>query len=155
MLGELMATQCRARGIAAVVLDAGTRDSARLREMGFAVWARAISAAGTVKATPGWVNVPVVCGGARVNPGDLVLGDDDGVVVIAREDAAEVVEAARARVARERAARERYERGELSLDVNNFREVLERLGVAGAERLARSDGSASGSLAQEFRGTSA
>src|SRR5919198_3520900 len=131
MLGELMATQCQAHGIAGVVLNAGTRDSARLREMGFPVWSRAISAAGTAKATPGWVNVPVVCGAVQVNPGDLILGDDDGVVVIAREDAAEVVQASRARVARERVARERYERGELSLDVNNLREVLERLGVAG------------------------
>jgi 4-hydroxy-4-methyl-2-oxoglutarate aldolase len=144
MLGELMATQCRAQGIAAVVLDAGTRDSARLREMGFPVWARAISAAGTAKATPGWVNVAVVCGGVRVNPGDLVLGDDDGVVVVAREHLADVLEAARARVAREQVARERYERGELSLDVNNLREVLERLRVAGVEGLARSNGSATG-----------
>jgi 4-hydroxy-4-methyl-2-oxoglutarate aldolase len=129
MLGELLAAQCKARGIVAVVLDAGTRDSAQLREMGFPVWARAISAAGTVKATPGWVNVPVVCGGVIVNPGDLVVGDDDGVVVVARADVAEVVEAARARTERERAARARYERGELSLDVNNLRDVLQRLGV--------------------------
>jgi 4-hydroxy-4-methyl-2-oxoglutarate aldolase len=129
MLGELLAAQCKARGIVAVVLDAGTRDSAQLREMGFPVWARAISAAGTVKATPGWVNVPVVCGGVMVNPGDLVVGDDDGVVVVARADVAEVVEAARARTERERAARARYERGELSLDVNNLRDLLQRLGV--------------------------
>jgi 4-hydroxy-4-methyl-2-oxoglutarate aldolase len=130
MFGELLATQCRAQGIAGVVLDAGVRDRSELVEMDYPVWSRAISAAGTVKATPGWVNVPVTCGSATVNPGDLVVADDDGVTVIAREDLAWVVEAARVREDREAASRARLQAGELSLDVNNLRPLIERLGIA-------------------------
>src|ERR671936_18384 len=90
MLGELIATQCQVRGVAAVVLDAGARDAAELREMAFPVWSRTISAAGTSKVNPGWVNVPVVCGGVTVHPGDLVVADDDGVVVVAAAAAEDV-----------------------------------------------------------------
>lgn len=129
MLGELVATQCQVRGITAVVLDAGARDASVLREMRYPVWARAISAAGTAKASPGWVNVPIVCGGVMVNPGDAVVADDDGVVVVAREYVPEVLEAARTRAQREDAVRARYLNGEISLDVSNLRPVLERLGV--------------------------
>ncbi|MDQ3811703.1 MAG: 4-carboxy-4-hydroxy-2-oxoadipate aldolase/oxaloacetate decarboxylase [Chloroflexota bacterium] len=128
-IGELIATQCQARGIRAVILDTGARDSTELRQMGFPVWSRAISAAGTSKATPGWVNVPIVCGEALVRPGDLVVADDDGVCVVAAELAAEVVRAAETRVAREDANRQRFQAGELSLDVSNLRPLLERLGV--------------------------
>lgn len=129
MFGELLATQCRAQGIAGVVLDAGVRDRRELWDMSFPVWSRAISAAGTVKATPGWVNVPVTCGSALVNPGDLVVADDDGVMVIPAADVADVVEAARLREEREAANRARFQAGELSLDVSNLRPLLERLGV--------------------------
>ncbi|TCN32272.1 4-hydroxy-4-methyl-2-oxoglutarate aldolase [Kribbella orskensis] len=129
MFGELLATQCRAQEIAGVILDAGARDRRDLIEMKFPVWSRAISAAGTVKATPGWVNVPVVCGGATVTPGDLVVADDDGVTVIPRAEVAAVVEAARLREEKEARNRVRLQAGELSLDVNNLRPLLERLGV--------------------------
>ncbi|MHB8618949.1 MAG: 4-carboxy-4-hydroxy-2-oxoadipate aldolase/oxaloacetate decarboxylase [Chloroflexota bacterium] len=129
MIGELIATQCQARGIVAVVLDAGARDSAEIREMGFPVWSRAISAAGTNKKNPGWVNIPVVCGGVTVNPGDLVVADDDGVVVVAARDAEEVASGCEARVERENAARERYRAGESSMEVNNLRALLKDLGV--------------------------
>ncbi|WP_432878607.1 4-carboxy-4-hydroxy-2-oxoadipate aldolase/oxaloacetate decarboxylase [Kribbella sp. CA-245084] len=129
MFGELLATQCRAQEIAGVVLDAGVRDRRELRDMSFPVWSRAISAAGTVKATPGWVNVPVTCGSALVNPGDLVVADDDGVMVIPAAEVADVVEAARLREEREAANRARFQAGELSLDVSNLRPLLERLGV--------------------------
>jgi 4-hydroxy-4-methyl-2-oxoglutarate aldolase len=113
----------------AVVLDAGARDSLELREMGFPVWSRAISASGTSKATPGWVNIAVQCGGALVRPGDLVVADDDGVVIVAAEDAADVVAACESRVAKEAAARTRYEAGEVSLDVSNLRPLLDQMGI--------------------------
>jgi 4-hydroxy-4-methyl-2-oxoglutarate aldolase len=129
MIGELIATQCQARRIAAVVLDAGARDSAELREMGFPVWSRAISAAGTSKGTPGWVNVPISCGQAIVRPGDLIVADDDGVVVVAAEMADEVVRACESRMSKEDASRKRYQQGEVSLDVSNLRPLLEKLGV--------------------------
>jgi len=136
MIGELIATQCQARGIAAVVLDAGARDSTELRAMGFPVWSIAISAAGTNKANPGWVNVPVTCGGVLINPGDLVVADDDGVCVVAAGDAAAVKQACEARVAKEDASRVRYQRGEVSLDVSGLRSVLEQLGVRTVETAA-------------------
>lgn len=140
MIGELIATQCQAKGIAAVILDAGARDSRELREMGFPVWSRAISAAGTNKANPGWVNIPVVCGGVTVNPGDLVVADDDGVVVVRAEDAADVARASQERIDKEAAGRVRYQRGEVSMDVNNLRPLLERLGVTSYETLASAAG---------------
>jgi len=129
MVGELVATQARARGIVGIVLDAGVRDVAELRAMGFPAWARTISALGTAKSAPGWVNVPVRCGGLTVTPGDAVLAGYDGVVVVARDDLGSVLLAAAARTAREEGLRERYAGGESSMDVNDLRSILERLGV--------------------------
>jgi 4-hydroxy-4-methyl-2-oxoglutarate aldolase len=129
MVGELVATQARARGVAGIILDAGVRDVAELRGMGFPAWARAISALGTRKGAPGWVNVPVVCGSVTVNPGDVVLAGDDGVVVVAIDDLEAVVADAASRTAREIDLRRRYAGGESSLDVHGLRAVLERLGV--------------------------
>ncbi|HEY0583209.1 MAG TPA: 4-carboxy-4-hydroxy-2-oxoadipate aldolase/oxaloacetate decarboxylase [Chloroflexota bacterium] len=129
MIGELIATQCQARGIQAVILDAGARDSAELNDMGFPVWSRAISASGTNKANPGWVNVPVSIGDVIVRPGDLVVADDDGVCVVKAEDAAAVVKACEQRIAKEDANRKLFQAGEISLDVSGLRPVLEQLGV--------------------------
>ena len=127
--GELLATQLQARGVRALVIDAGCRDVAELERMGFPVWSRCVSPFGTVKETLGDVNVAVVCGGQRVEPGDVVVADDDGVVVVPRERAAAVLEACRAREEREARARERYRAGELSLDVNSMREELAQKGL--------------------------
>ena len=124
MFGELLATSCQALGLMGVVLDAGARDSQVLREMRFPVWARAISAAGTEKALPGWVNTPISCGGVVVSPGDVVIADDDGVVVVAREEAHEVLERSVARNQRESAIRPRFAAGELGLDISNLRPRL-------------------------------
>jgi 4-hydroxy-4-methyl-2-oxoglutarate aldolase len=129
MLGELLATSLAAHGVIGVVLDAGVRDVAELRAMGFPVWARAISPQGTVKASPGSVNVPVVCAGQAVSPGDVVVADDDGVVVVPREDAATVLAAARKRQASETAKRARLGAGELGVDMYDLRPLLARLGV--------------------------
>jgi 4-hydroxy-4-methyl-2-oxoglutarate aldolase len=129
MLGDLLATSLRAHGAIGVILDAGVRDAAELREMRFPVWARAISPQGTVKASPGSVNVPVVVCGQVVNPGDAVIADDDGIVVIPRERAADVLEKARARTANETAKREKLATGELGVDMYHLRPLLERLGV--------------------------
>jgi 4-hydroxy-4-methyl-2-oxoglutarate aldolase len=127
--GELLATALRARGVRGLVIDAGCRDIAELTGMGFPVWSACVSATGTVKETLGDVNVPVVCGGQAIRPGDVVLADDDGVVVVAREPAAGVAEAARIREEREAVVRARYAAGELSLDVSSMRERLARKGL--------------------------
>ncbi|MEU8243842.1 4-carboxy-4-hydroxy-2-oxoadipate aldolase/oxaloacetate decarboxylase [Actinoplanes missouriensis] len=129
MLGDLLATSLRSRGAIGVVLDAGVRDVAELREMGFPVWSRAVSTRGTVKASPGSVNVPIVVGGQVIRPGDAVIADDDGVVVVPHERAAEVREAARKRIAGEEAKRERLAAGELGLDMYRLRPLLAELGV--------------------------
>jgi len=129
MLGELLATSLAARGVAGVVLDAGVRDVAELRAMRFPVWARAVSPQGTVKASPGSVNVPVVCAGQPVAPGDVVVADDDGLVVVPRADAEAVLAAARRREESETAKRARLAAGELGVDMYGLRAVLASLGV--------------------------
>jgi 4-hydroxy-4-methyl-2-oxoglutarate aldolase len=129
MFGELLATSLAARGVRALVIDAGARDTAELRAMGFAVWARHVSCEGTVKASPGSVNVPVVLGGTVVAPGDVVCADDDGVVVVAGGEAAGALDRARARVGREAATRARLAAGELGVDIYGLRATLAALGV--------------------------
>ena len=128
-VGELLATALVARGVRGVVIDAGCRDVAELRHMGFPVWSRCVSAMGTVKETLGDVNVPLVCASQLVHPGDVVVADDDGVVVVRRAGAEGVLDASLARKKQEALARERYRAGELSLDIQGMRERLAQKGV--------------------------
>ncbi|AZO80706.1 MULTISPECIES: 4-carboxy-4-hydroxy-2-oxoadipate aldolase/oxaloacetate decarboxylase [unclassified Bosea (in: a-proteobacteria)] len=129
MFGDLLATSLKARGGIGLVIDAGVRDVRTLTEMGFPVWSRAISAKGTVKATLGSVNVPVVCAGALVHPGDVIVADDDGVVVVPRRDAEAVAAAGRKREANEDEKRRRLAAGELGLDMYAMRDGLAKAGL--------------------------
>lgn len=129
LLGELLATSLRAHGVLAAILDCGVRDVAALREMGFPVWSRAVSAQGTTKSVAGSVNVPVVCAGQLVAPGDAIVADDDGVVCVSRDTAAAVAARAAERVAREAEMRQRLANGELGAEIYGFHELANQLGI--------------------------
>ncbi|CAM5313330.1 4-carboxy-4-hydroxy-2-oxoadipate aldolase/oxaloacetate decarboxylase [Streptomyces griseorubiginosus] len=129
LFGELFATALQRRGVRGVVMNTGIRDTQALREMGFAAWSRAVSAQGTVKATGGSVNVPIAVDGQVIHPGDVILADDDGVVVVPRERARETAERAEAREAKEAATRAAFLDGQLGLDRYGLRETLKELGV--------------------------
>jgi 4-hydroxy-4-methyl-2-oxoglutarate aldolase len=129
MIGDLIATSLKARGVKGVVMDAGCRDVAALKEMGFPIWSRAISSKGTVKSTLGSVNIPVVCAGVLVEPGDAVVADDDGVVVVPKKYVAETATKAQKRFDDEDAKRQKLASGELGLDMYNMREPLKKAGL--------------------------
>jgi 4-hydroxy-4-methyl-2-oxoglutarate aldolase len=133
-IGDLLATTLATRGVRGVIVDAGCRDVADLTAMRFPVWSRHVSAFGCIKETLGSVNVGVVCGGQWIEPGDVVVADDDGVVVVPRDRAADALEAARAREQREAGIRERYRNGELGLDMNSMRGPLAAKGLTYVEQ---------------------
>lgn len=129
MFGDLLATSLQVRGVRGLVIDAAVRDTVDLRQMGFPVWTRHVSCQGTVKATPGSVNVPIALGGVIINPGDVICADDDGVVVVSRNEAEWALEQSNARLAKEEVTRERLLAGELGVDFYGLRAKLADLGV--------------------------
>lgn len=138
--GELLACSLATRGVVGLVTETGCRDVAALHEMGFPVWSRAVSAQGTVKETLGSVNLPITIAGQYVEPGDLIVADDDGVVVIRRAEAESVLEASAAREAKENATRARLKAGELGLDIYGMRDALARKGLRYVDALGDADG---------------
>jgi len=129
MFGELLATSLVARGVVGLVIDAGVRDTAELRKMGFPVWSNHVSGQGTVKSTAGTVNVPVIFGHQSISAGDIICADDDGVVVLQRDDAEWALDRSRARIAKETGVRAKLKAGELGVDIYGLRAKLESLGV--------------------------
>ncbi|MEC5423339.1 4-carboxy-4-hydroxy-2-oxoadipate aldolase/oxaloacetate decarboxylase [Virgibacillus sp. C22-A2] len=129
MIGELIVEALRKRKVLGVIIDAGIRDSAKIRELNFPVWSKAIFAEGTSKYKGGWVNAPAICGGIEVNPGDIVLADDDGVVVVEKDNLNNTIKSSKQRMNKEEYTKNRIENGELSLDFYKLREVLEQNGV--------------------------
>lgn len=127
--GDLLATSLKAHGVRALVIDAGVRDTRTLRQIGFPVWSRAVSAQGTIKETLGSVNLPIICGGQLVNPGDVVVADDDGVVIVRRDEVTQVLEATRRRADLEEQKALRLASGELGLDIYNMRPRLAEKGL--------------------------
>ncbi|MFJ9499002.1 4-carboxy-4-hydroxy-2-oxoadipate aldolase/oxaloacetate decarboxylase [Brevibacillus centrosporus] len=130
MIGELIVTALIRRGVQAVVIDSGIRDVAQIRELGFPVWTKAVLSQGTTKNKGGWVNAPTVCAGVSVTPGDLIMADDDGVVLVKREYMPVALESSKQRLQREAETKEKIARGEISLDFYNLRPVLEKERVA-------------------------
>jgi 4-hydroxy-4-methyl-2-oxoglutarate aldolase len=137
--GDLLGESCKAHGIVGLVIDGGVRDTRELTEMGFPVWSKAVNAKGTVKATLGAVNVPIVCAGQHVVPGDVVVADDDGVVIVPRRTAATALAAGRQREENEVAKREKVRKGELGLDIYNMRPALAKAGLVYLDTLADYD----------------
>ena len=129
MFGDLLAVSCQVHGVAGLVIDAGVRDASEITALRFPVWSKAVSAQGTVKNTAGSVNVPIICAGATVRPGDVVVGDADGVVIVERESAAEVARLAAERIKKEEGTRAKLKAGELGLDFYGLRAKLKELGV--------------------------
>ena len=144
MFGELLGVSCRAHGVAGLVIDAGVRDTADLAAMQFPVWSKAVSAQGTVKASAGSVNVPIVCAGAIVNPGDVIVADADGVAVVPRLAAAEIAKLGDQRRAKEEKSRARLAQGELGIEFYGLRAKLKELGVEYVDELSEESSSHAG-----------